>query len=94
MNERLTTIMSLLKKLTEEENQLVRTNLPRIFGKKMEFFDEELPLLSDDEMDIIIKVLNGMILTKEYAPKIDEEFERLKDTELPSKVEFGRLDVM
>lgn len=91
MNEIITTIISLCEKLTEEEKISITNAFSRHFGRRIQSLIPELSTFNQDELAVIRKVINGLILTKENVPDILESYERLKDTDLPQKVSFGRM---
>jgi len=91
MSEILTTIISLCERRTEEENISITNGLARHFGREIRSLIPELSTFNQDELIVIRDVVNGLILTKEKVPDILESYERLKDTDLPQRVTFGRL---
>lgn len=91
MNEIITTIISLCEKLTDEEKISITNALSRHFGRRIQSLIPELSTFNQDELAIIRNAINGLILTKENVPDIIESYERLKDTDLPQKVSFGRM---
>lgn len=92
MSELIAIIISQFEKLTEKEKDSIATRLSRHFGKPLQFTSIEMSIFNEDELEIIRKTLNGLILTKENVPDILEMYERLKGMDLPSKISFGRLD--
>lgn len=92
MNEAVAKIMNMFGKLNDMEQQLVSEGLAKHFETNIRFTIEELSLLSEEHLDVIGKVLGGMIFTKDNVPNMREAYERLKGTDLPSRVSFGRIE--
>ncbi len=91
MSEIITKIISLCEKLTDEEKIIITNGGSRHWGKEIDNIIPELSTINQDELTIIRDVINGLILTKEKVPDIIETYERVKDTDLPQKVSFGRI---
>ncbi|MDF2653334.1 MAG: hypothetical protein K0Q73_9139 [Paenibacillus sp.] len=91
MNEMITTITSQCEKLSENEIKLVTDALSKHFERRIQSLILELTTFNQDELVVIRNTINGLILTKENVPDIKAAYERLKSTELPRKISFGRL---
>ncbi|MDI4645226.1 hypothetical protein [Cohnella hashimotonis] len=85
-------LLSQFKELTKEEQLKITSGLSIHFRETIEFSEAGLSKRSADEKEICKNVLNGFILTKRHQADIREMHERLKDTDLPQKVSFGRLN--
>lgn len=92
MSEAVSAILSMFGKLNDKEQQQATTVLRKHFETPIRFTIEELSLLSEEHLEVIRKVLGGMILTKENVPDMREAYERLKGTDLPSRISFGRIE--
>jgi len=91
MNEIITTIISQCEKLSEDEIKMVTEGLSSGFERSIQNLIPELTTFNQDELLVISKVINGLILTKEYVPDIIEAYEQVKGTDLPNKTSFGRM---
>lgn len=78
------------ERLSDKRN-LVSNGLENYFGKPLTFSTDKLSLMDEKDLLIIKSTIDGMILTIENVPDISKEYDRLKDTDLPSRVSFGHL---
>ncbi|MDF2835839.1 MAG: hypothetical protein K0Q63_1479 [Paenibacillus sp.] len=92
MSEMAANIMSMFDKLSDEEQKTITEGLTKHLGTPVHFSVEELSSLSEEQLDLINKVLNGMILTKEKVPDMREAYEMLTGTDRPSRMSFGRIE--
>lgn len=92
MNEIAVSIMSMFDKLSDGQQKMIAEGLAKQLGVPMQFSVEELSSLNEGQLDLISKVLSGMILTKENVPNMSEAYVRLKGTDLPRKVSFGHIE--
>lgn len=84
---------ALLKRLSAEEKARMAVTSVEVFGKPVPFTAESLAEWDPQELETLCKILSGMILTKEHAPRLHEILlSGITDMDLPSEVEFGRID--
>ncbi|XEC96406.1 hypothetical protein AB6A23_07640 [Paenibacillus tarimensis] len=91
MNELIITITSQCEKLSENEMKMVTDGLSRGFERQIQNLIPELTTFNQDELVVISNVISGLILTKENVPDIIEVYERVKGSDLPNKISFGRM---
>ncbi|CAI6052002.1 hypothetical protein [Cohnella sp. JJ-181] len=84
-------IISQYAKLADHEQQQLVSALSLHFGEQLEISEDGLNKFGATQLEIIKNALGGLILTKENVPDIREAYERLKGTDLPRSVSFGRL---
>lgn len=92
MNEMTATIMSMFDKLSDGEQKMIAEGLTNHLGTPVQFSVEKLSSLREEQLDLISKVLSGMILTKENVPDIREAYEMFRGKNLPRKVSFGNFE--
>lgn len=85
-------LLAQFKELAEAEQLQIASALSLHFGEPIEISEDDLSKRDKDEVEIVVNVISGWMLTKKYQPDIVEAYERLKDTNLPQSVAFGRLD--
>ncbi|SEG07794.1 hypothetical protein [Paenibacillus sp. UNC499MF] len=83
---------ALLKRFSAEEKARFAVMSVEVFGKPVPFTAESLAEWDPQDLETLCKILGGMILTKEHAPLLEIMLSDLKDADLPSEVEFGRID--
>ncbi|MGM0885213.1 MAG: hypothetical protein ACQEXQ_29740 [Bacillota bacterium] len=79
------------ERLSDKERNIISNGLRNYFGKPITFSTDKLSLMDEKDLLIIKSTIDGMILTTENVPDIIKEYERLKDTDLPSRVSFGHI---
>ncbi|MFS0838070.1 hypothetical protein [Paenibacillus sp. 1P03SA] len=84
---------ALLKRFSAVEKARFAVASVEVFGKPVPFTAESLAEWDPQELETLCKILGGMILTKEYAPRLHEiMLSGMNDMDLPSEVEFGLID--
>ncbi|QNK57840.1 hypothetical protein [Paenibacillus sp. PAMC21692] len=71
MEETIASIILMCEKLTEEEQQLIADGLSRHFGRTVQSLIPALPTFNSEELNITKFVINGLILSKEYSPDVN-----------------------
>ncbi|SFB22026.1 Acetyltransferase (GNAT) family protein [Cohnella sp. OV330] len=85
-------LLAQFKELAETEWLQIASALSQHFGEPIEISEDDLSKRDKNEVEIVMNVISGWILTKKHRPDIVEAYERLKDTNLPRSVSFGCLD--
>lgn len=92
MNETAAAIMSMFDKLSDGEQLMIAEGMTKHLDTSVQFSMEELSSLSEEQLDLISKILSGIALTKEKIPNMSEAYVRLKGTDLPRIVSFGHIE--
>ncbi|MBV6714835.1 hypothetical protein [Paenibacillus chitinolyticus] len=82
-----------LERFSADERARFASVAEEVWGKPVSLAPESFSDWETKDLQILYDVLGGMLLTQEAAPRFQEELQIvMKDTDLPSVVEFGRID--
>ncbi|GGG07703.1 hypothetical protein [Paenibacillus abyssi] len=84
----------LLKKVSAEEEAMLKNVIHKQFGVSVGLTPKELSEMKLEVLTPLLNMLRGLVLTKQHKPDIRGAHYSLQSKSLPRKVVFGRVDNM
>lgn len=80
------------KQLSAEDQDMIKTVMSNHFGKPCGLSAEALASFDLSELELIHSTLNGIILTRNFAPELGKKHAANADKlDFPQKISFGRI---